>query len=211
MGSTANSILLLHRQTLATMLLKKRILDQIIDGKVTLAFRRWKRPTVKTGGTLKTMAGVLDIKTVDRVASSKISKREAIQAGYESRKELLDELNARTDGDVYRIAFSFRGADPRNQLRQRSKLTGQERTELKQHLKAMDSRSTRGQWTRTTFRLISNNPGTRAPELAESIGMETRKFKTNVRKLKELGLTESLKVGYRLSPRGAALLKRLPD
>jgi hypothetical protein len=31
-------------------------------------------------------------------------------------------------------------------------------------------------------------------------------FKRDVRKLKELGLTESLEVGYRLSPRGAALL-----
>lgn len=30
--------------------------------------------------------------------------------------------------------------------------------------------------------------------------------KAGVRKLKELGLTESLAVGYRLSPRGAALL-----
>ena len=29
-------------------------------------------------------------------------------------------------------------------------------------------------------------------------------FKRNVRKLKELGLTESLEVGYRLSPRGEA-------
>jgi len=31
-------------------------------------------------------------------------------------------------------------------------------------------------------------------------------FKANVRKLKALGLTESLEVGYRLSPRGEALL-----
>lgn len=211
MGLTAASILLFYRQALATMLIKKRILDQIIDGKVTLAFRRWKRPTVKTGGALKTIVGVLDIKTVDRVASSKITKREAIQAGYESRKELLDELAARADGDIYRITLSFRGADPRNQLRQRSKLTGQELTELKQRLETMDARSTHGQWTHTTLRLIADNPGTRAPELADSIGMETREFKTNVRKLKELGLTESLKVGYRLSPRGAALLKRLPS
>jgi ribosomal protein S19E (S16A) len=30
-----------------------------------------------------------------------------------------------------------------------------------------------------------------------------------VRKLKELGLTESLKIGYRLSPRGRALLDGL--
>jgi hypothetical protein len=31
-------------------------------------------------------------------------------------------------------------------------------------------------------------------------------FKADVRKLKELGLTESLEVGYRLSPRGRAVL-----
>ena len=38
--------------------------------------------------------------------------------------------------------------------------------------------------------------------------METPRFKMNVRKLKGLGLTESLKVGYRLSPRGEAFLQR---
>jgi hypothetical protein len=32
-------------------------------------------------------------------------------------------------------------------------------------------------------------------------------FKANVRKLKSLGLTVSLEVGYRLSPRGRALLE----
>ena len=32
-----------------------------------------------------------------------------------------------------------------------------------------------------------------------------------MRKLKELGLTESLPIGYRLSPRGAAVLAHLED
>jgi hypothetical protein len=36
-----------------------------------------------------------------------------------------------------------------------------------------------------------------------------QRFKTNVRKLKELGLTESLEVGYRLSPRGKTGIERL--
>jgi hypothetical protein len=36
------------------------------------------------------------------------------------------------------------------------------------------------------------------------MGRETLPFKRDVRKLKELGLTESLEVGYRLSPRGRA-------
>jgi hypothetical protein len=34
-------------------------------------------------------------------------------------------------------------------------------------------------------------------------------FKRRVRQLKELGLTESLEVGYRLSPRGRTVLARL--
>ena len=52
--------------------------------------------------------------------------------------------------------------------------------------------------------LIADRPGTRAPDLAASLGRETARFKADVRKLKELGLTESLEVGYRLSPRGRA-------
>ena len=47
----------------------------------------------------------------------------------------------------------------------------------------------------------------RAEDLAASIGREKLPFKRDVRKLKELGLTESLEIGYRLSPRGVALLE----
>jgi Mn-dependent DtxR family transcriptional regulator len=61
------------------------------------------------------------------------------------------------------------------------------------------------------LRLISERPAVRAPDLAASLGRETQPFKTDVRKLKEMGLTESLEVGYRLSPRGRAVLARLTD
>jgi hypothetical protein len=39
------------------------------------------------------------------------------------------------------------------------------------------------------------------------LGQEKLQFKVNVRKLKALGLTESLETGYRLSPRGVAFLR----
>ena len=54
--------------------------------------------------------------------------------------------------------------------------------------------------------VIAARPATRAADLAEQFGRETLPFKTDVRKLKNLGLTESLEVGYRLSPRGTAFL-----
>ena len=56
--------------------------------------------------------------------------------------------------------------------------------------------------------LIAAHPGVRAPDLAARLGRETLAFKIDVRKLKALGLTESLEVGYRLSPRGQALRTR---
>jgi hypothetical protein len=54
--------------------------------------------------------------------------------------------------------------------------------------------------------VIKRRPATRAPDLAESFDRETQPFKTDVRKLKNLGLTLSLPVGYQLSPRGEAYL-----
>ena len=53
-----------------------------------------------------------------------------------------------------------------------------------------------------------DRPEVRAADLAAAAGRERLAFKADVRKLKELELTESLEVGYRLSPRGRALLDR---
>ena len=66
------------------------------------------------------------------------------------------------------------------------------------------ARTGRGRGARLT--IIGANPGRRAPELAAELGRETPDFKKDVRKLKEKGLTQSLDIGYLLSPRGAAVL-----
>ena len=76
-------------------------------------------------------------------------------------------------------------------------------------LRRLDAGSRHGPWTRTVLELIRDRPEVRAPDLAASLGRETQPFKRDVRKLKELGLTESLERGYRLSPRGRAVLARL--
>lgn len=76
-------------------------------------------------------------------------------------------------------------------------------------LDRFDRASSRGPWTRETLAIIGANPARRAADLAAALGRETAPFKRDVRKLKELGLTESLEIGYRLSPRGVALLESL--
>jgi hypothetical protein len=75
-------------------------------------------------------------------------------------------------------------------------------------LDRLDRASSHGAWTRAYLATIAEKPGVRAPDLAASYGRETAPFKIDVRKLKNLGLTHSLAVGYELSPRGRAYLER---
>ncbi|MCA0246205.1 MAG: hypothetical protein LCH93_06260 [Proteobacteria bacterium] len=188
------------------MLLKRRFLDGIADGSISLVFRRWRKPTVKAGGTLKTAVGVLAIDEVETVSPTRITAANARRAGYSSLTELKAELSKRNEGDIYRIKVRHVGADPRIALRTRSRIGSGEFETLLVRLQRLDGTTP---WVRRTLGLIERHPGRRAAELAAELGQETAPFKLDVRKLKALGLTESLEVGYRLSPRGRAVLARL--
>ncbi len=187
------------------MLIRRALLDGIVRGEITLQFRRQRRPTVKAGGTLKTAVGVLAIDAVDRVTMTSITEADARRAGSPDRKSLLAELKNR-EGAVYRVALRYAGEDPRIALRNNTRITPEERAAIEVKLERFDHFSRQGAWTARALRTIARNPAVRAPDLAAELGYETKWFKANVRKLKALGLTESLKVGYRLSPRGRAFL-----
>jgi len=188
------------------MLFRQATLKGIAAGEITRAFRRWKRATVKAGGTLKTRAGLLSIDTVDIIDESAITTRSAKQAGFESRDALLAELEA-WDGDLYEIRFRRIGDDPRIALRTNSKLSADDIAALQKRLDRLDAASSRGPWTMQVLQLIEKNPERRAVELAQLMGYDKPSFKINVRKLKNMGVTESLEIGYRISPRGRAFLK----
>jgi hypothetical protein len=189
------------------MLFKMAVLEKVAAGTVSCAFRRWKKPTVIAGSQLRTAIGVLDIISVDRVSRTSLTEADATRAGYETLAALLRDLDARDEGDIYKVAFKRGGADPRIALRSNAKLTKDERAEIAAKLARLDAASRNGAWTAEALDLIAANPGVRAPDLAARAGRETLAFKRDIRKLKELGLTESLEVGYRLSPRGRAFLK----
>jgi hypothetical protein len=186
------------------MLFRQDVLRRIAEGDVTLAFRRWRRPTVKAGGTLRTRVGVLAIDSVEKVEEDQVTDADARRAGAEDREALLAGL--RPEGTLYRVEFRLAGPDPRIALRERSDISPEERAAIEARLARLDAASRHGPWTAAVLELIAERPATRAPDLAASLGRETAPFKADVRKLKELGLTESLLVGYRLSPRGRAYL-----
>ena len=191
------------------MLFPKALWPGLASGDVTVAFRSWKRPTVKAGGTLITPSGQLAIDAVEVVDPAAITDDDARAAGNadaEAQRALLRAGDAQDGRQVYRIAFHLLGDDPRLALRQAADLDHDERTTIRAKLGGYDRRSPTGAWTTATLEVIRDHPAVVSTELAERLGAERPAFKLNVRKLKALGLTESLDVGYRLSPRGEAYL-----
>jgi hypothetical protein len=188
------------------MLIRREVLEKIATGEVDLAFRRWRRPTVKTGGSLRTAIGMLAIDAVDEMDEAALDDEAARRAGYPTRAHLIAALGSGRGDRLYRIRLRLAGPDPRVELRERGELDDAEHANLERRLARLDAASPTGPWTRTVLRLLEERPAVRASELAASLGLERAVFKRNVRKLKELGLTESLEVGYRLSPRGRAFL-----
>jgi hypothetical protein len=187
------------------VLISQATAEGIADGSITVAYRRWDRPRVRPGGTQRTAAGVVRFDTVEEVDPAGLTEDDAGRAGARSLDELLRLLSRRDGAHVYRMEVCLAGADPRVALREQDALTDDDRRAVDDRLDRWDA--ARGApWTRQYLRLIAENPGVRAPDLAASLGRETLPFKLDVRKLKELGLTRSLPVGYEISPRGRAYL-----
>lgn len=191
------------------MLFKESLHPQLRNGDVTIAFRRWKRPTVKAGGTLRTPVGVLSIDSVEIIDREDITDADVARTGFDSREDLVKDLRSGKDRELYRIAFHYQGEDPRIELRRDDDLDADTIAELTDRLDRLDAYSPDFPWTRPVLRMIAEQPDTPSGDLAQQLECEKEWLKRKVRKLKELGLTESRQPGYRLSPRGQALLEAL--
>lgn len=180
-------------------------LTAIKEGRIDLAFRRWTSARVKVGSRLRTAVGLVEVTAVEQVSETSLTDDDARRAGADSLDALVAALAAKADRPVFRVGLRYAGRDPREELRE-TLPTPQEAEEVLAGLDRLDRAAAGGPWTRQTLALIDRSPGVRAPDLAAELGRETAEFKTDVRKLKERGLTESLAIGYRLSPRGEAVV-----
>ena len=192
------------------MRFEQRLRDGIRSGAVVLAFRRWKRSQVVPGHRYRTGIDMVEVEAVDIVEPSAVDEAQAREAGYASADELLADLRGDPGLPVYRIRLRrIDGPDPRDELAASASLTEADVAALDARLARMDQASSRGPWTGAVLALIAEQPGTVSTVLAETLGWERQDFKLHVRRLKELGLTLSLEVGYRLSPRGESYLHYL--
>ena len=180
-------------------------LAAIKAGTLDLGFRRWDRPRVVVGTRMRTAVGLVEVTSVEPVDEATITEDDARRAGAASLDALRRGLAANADRPVFRVGLRWAGEDPRIALRQRPP-TDAELAEIRARLDRLDAASPTGPWTRATLAIIDRSPEVRAPDLAAELGRDTPSFKRDVRKLKELGLTESLDIGYRLSARGEAVV-----
>jgi hypothetical protein len=175
---------------------------------VRLAFRRWQRQDVKPGAVFTSSSGMVRVTAVEVVDAETISDADAVLAGWADADRLRRRLGGEPEWTTYRVGLEWAGEDPRLALRAGADLTDDDVAPLDRRLERLDRASSHGAWTMTTLRLVEAHPERRAPDLAEMVGRETAPFKIDVRKLKNLGLTISHRVGYEMSPRGAAYLAR---
>jgi biotin operon repressor len=184
------------------MLFRTKDLEAIFAGRVTVAFRRWKKVGAKAGGQQRTQLGMVAIDSVEEIDPKTLTEADARAANYPDLASLHAMFDAQ-EGTCYRIRLRPGGSDPREELRNAAEITDDDRATIDERLAKLDAESP---WTIATLECIRDNPAVVSTKLAAKLGRERFALKDDIRKLKALGLTESLEVGYRLSPRGKAYL-----
>jgi biotin operon repressor len=193
------------------VLFEQRLREGLHDGSITLAFRRWRRPQVVAGHHYRTRLDMVSAEAIDQVTEAEITSADASDAGYPDVAALVADLQGDPGLPLYRIRFRrLDEPDPRDILAATATLTDAEAASIAARLARMDAASRRGPWTAAILAQIAQQPAVSSEYLAEAIGWERAEFKVHVRRLKALGLTISLDVGYRLSPRGQAYLASAP-
>jgi len=191
------------------VLFERRLQRGLADGSIRLAFRRWRQPQVVGGRRYRSPIGMVAVDGVS-VVGGEITLEDARAAGYASVAELLEDLQGPADSTLYRLELRATSeADARQQLASNRLVEDGDVRQLQARLARLDRAQP---WTMATLTAIQQHPGTRAGDLYAGLGWpDLATFKAHVRQLKELGLTLSLRIGYRLSPRGEAYLNAVAE
>jgi hypothetical protein len=176
-------------------------LQRIRTGRVSVVFRRWRRARVRAGTRLRTAIGLIEVRSVTQVPAP--AEQDINPSGYGDAEALRADIPGDPAYPLFRIEVAYAGDDPRIALRAEAG----DVSEVVAELDRIDRGTRRGPWTRTVLGLIAARPATRAADLFAEAGYpDLASFKRDVRRLKDLGLTESLDVGYRISDRGRAVI-----
>ncbi|WP_326837765.1 hypothetical protein VSH64_23265 [Amycolatopsis rhabdoformis] len=191
------------------MLFEARLREGIHEGRVTVMVRRWARNKAIPGHRYRTGVDLIEVDEVDEISPGDLTTDDVRAAGFDDVAGVLAGLRGDESAPLYRVRFHVvADGDPRDRLAADAQLSAADVEAISARLTRFDASGEHGPWTHETLVAIQGNPGLRAGTLAEQLGWdELLIFKRSVRKLKDLGLTLSLEVGYRISPRGEAYLR----
>jgi hypothetical protein len=188
------------------MLFQARFHDRIRSGEIRCSVRIWQRPHVKVGGRYRLGRGAIVVDKLHETRLDGITPALARRCGFESLIDLMKVAKHGPGERVFVIDFHYDGKASARPRPATGAVSAEELADLVRRLEAMDRRSRIAPCTLATLRAIEARPGVLAARLASSLGRPRDEFKRDVRKLKALGLTFSLEIGYRLTPKGEALL-----
>lgn len=192
------------------MQFEPRLRQGLRDGSITVAFRRWRRGQVVAGHQYRTGAGLVLAESVEVISPGDITPELAMAAGFSDVQAAVADLRGDPDLPLYCIRFrALDGPDPRDELASTAGLTDADVESINKRLARLDAVSKRGPWTTEVLEQIASRPAVSSALLAADLDWDRPDYKLHVRHLKALGLTLSLDVGYRLSPRGRAYLARI--
>ena len=155
------------------MLLSRAVAEGIRDGSVTAVFRRWDAPRVRLGGTQRTAAGVIRFTSVDRSTRRSLTEDDAQAPGW-PRWPLCGRRTSGAGAPSCTGSVSpSTGPDERVALR--AALPGSDEIAgIATALDRMDRGRRTGPWTRRSCGSSHPDPAVRAPDLAASLGRETK-------------------------------------
>ena len=170
--------------------------EGILTGRITVSFRNWKRPQAAVGGVYRLRPrGAVRVTSVRAVRVADIAADDLRRAGFASAAAVVGFLRLPESATLTLVEFELTAEPP---AKPPPSLSAEA---VIARLHATDRRSA-APWTAAALALIRDHPATRAGDLAAAMGWETPPFKANMRKLKALGLTQSLETGYRLTELG---------
>jgi hypothetical protein len=189
-----------------------RLRQGLSDGSITVAFRRWRRVQVVAGHQYRTGAGLVLAESVEMISPAEITPALARDAGFADVQAAVADLRGDPSLPLYCVRFRpVAGPDPRDRLAGTANLSDDDVAVISKRLARMDAASQRGPWTIAVLEQIASQPAVSSALLAPQLDWDRPDYKLHVRRLKTLGLTISLDIGYRISPRGAAYLARRGD
>lgn len=186
--------------------------DAIARGEITSTVRLWRRPHAKVGGRYRVGAVEVEVDEIELVPFGSITDDDARASGMADR-EILRRKAAHAgpiDDEtlVHRVVFHVVGSPAGSEA---TVVDADSIANACARLDRLDLAGPRGPWTARVLALIATHPSVVSTRLAALVDQPRVEFKTDVRKLKALGLTESLEVGYRLTTLGAEVLRSRPD